>query len=201
MARSDVLADAGHYRVAAWSALQTLGPAVNIRPPRRFATNEQATSQRAPSHAAEWRRRRRNRHAIYAPSTRAVACVADRARTRRHANADIQLASSLVPSYTCAGHSQRNRAAAGRCNSCPRAGAVCDHRDSRSKADGSFDIAGIPAGSYILYRGRSGGVPIDVADGDVDVTIAESSLVKLRATSRSIAVCRPMSRFRRPRTC
>jgi len=176
----------GTYRVAAreWNP-QTSAPAVNIGPPRRFATSEQATPPNVhrrtlPNGAVV----EETDVPIYAPSTRELSLSSSIVLAPGDsANADIQLAGNLVPAYHVRGTVIRSETEQRPVvlQLVPRAQApFAIIATAASKADGSFDIAGVPTGSYILYRGDAlAAVPIEVADGDVDVTVAESSLVKL----------------------
>ena len=146
----------GTYRVAAreWNSL-TSAPAVNIGPPRRFSTSEQATPpvlrhRTLPSGAVV----EETDVPMYAPSTRepSLASSIVLAPGDNAANVDIQLAGNLVPAHHVRGTVIRTGTEQRPVllQVVPRVQApFAVIASAATKADGTFDIAGVPAGSYI----------------------------------------------------
>jgi hypothetical protein len=176
----------GTYRVAAreWDP-GTSAPAINIGPPRRFGTSEQAT-------APVVRRRTTSNGAvveetnvpIYAPSTRDLSLASPIVLTPGDsANVDIQLVDNYVPAHHVRGSAVRTNPDS------PRVVLLVVPRTPAPfaaiatgvvRSDGSFDIGGVSAGSYVLYRQDGlAAQPIEVGDSDIEVVVAEAALVKV----------------------
>jgi Carboxypeptidase regulatory-like domain len=177
----------GSYRVAA-RTFEGNGfiPAVNIGPPRRFGTSEQGTPPLV-------RRRTLDSGAaieevsipIFAPSTPdpQLASIIGLAPGENAVGVDVQLAGNRIPAHHVRGFVQ-SMAPGG---SLPPNASVVVVPRARSpigtvpsapvRLDGSFDVAGVAAGSYIAYlRDGSAATPVEVGDGDVDnVVLAESA--------------------------
>jgi hypothetical protein len=176
----------GSYRVAARAfEASSVTPAVNIGAPRRFGTSEQATApvlnRRTLENgvAAE-----EVSIAIYAPSTAdpQLATIVTLAPGEGASGVDVQLAGDRIPSYHVRGFvlgaTPSGRAA-------PQAQVVVvPHVQSPMpaiagaavRADGSFDVPGVPAGSYIAYlRDGAAATRIQVDDSDLgNVVLTET---------------------------
>jgi hypothetical protein len=179
----------GTYRVAArfWDP-ETSAPAVNIGPPRRFGTNEQGTSpvitrrRDASGSAVE-----ETDVAIYAPSTAdpQLASVMTLAPGDNAAAVDIQLAGNRVPARHVRGVFVRTDVSTRfvQLQMVPRVQTpFAIVAPGVMKPDGSFDIAGVAPGSYLLYaQDASAVLPIEVGDADVDnVTLTEQPGIQLK---------------------
>jgi len=177
----------GTYRVAAreWDP-NTSAPAVNIGPPRRFGTSEQATApvvrrRTTPDSAVV----EESSVPIYAPSTRDLSLASPIVLTPGDSatNVDIQLVDNYVPAHHIRGSVVRAVAdgPAMVLLVVPRTPApFATIGTGVARSDGAFDIGGVPAGSYILYRQDGlAAQPIEVGDSDVEVVVAEAALVKL----------------------
>jgi carboxypeptidase family protein len=176
----------GTYRVAAreWDP-NTSAPGVNIGPPRRFGMSEQATApvvlRRTTSSGTVVEE---TSIPIYAPSTRDLSLASAIVLTPGDsANVDIQLVDNHVPAHHVRGSVVRTNP-----DGPPMLLLVVPRTPAPfttiatgiARSDGAFDIGGVPAGSYILYRQDGlAAQPIEVGDSDVDVAVAESALVKL----------------------
>jgi Carboxypeptidase regulatory-like domain len=182
----------GSYRVAArqWDA-GTSAPAVNIGPPRRFATNEQGTSP------VVTRRRLANGSVVeetdvpvYAPSTvdPQLAVALTLGPGDNAAAVDIQFAGNRVPSHHVRGIVVRSVDVARlpfgpQLLMVPRAPSpFAIVAPGNAAPDGSFDIAGVAPGSYFLYaQDSSAMLPIEVGDADVEnVTLTQSPGIALK---------------------
>ena len=182
----------GSYRVAvrAWDP-ETSAPAVNIGPPRRFATNEQGTSPVVTRRAgANGSAIEETDVPIYAPSTAdsQLASTITLGPGDSVQAVDIQLVNNRVPAHHVRGMYVRTDDATR-----PRFGPqllmvsrvqtpFAIIAPGTAGPDGSFDIAGVAPGSYLLYAQDSSAVlPIEVADSDVDnVSLVQSSGIGLK---------------------
>jgi hypothetical protein len=165
------------YRVAArpWHQASDY-PAANIGPPKRFGTAEQGSGPVVD-------RRRLATGAVvedtyvpmYAPGTpdpRVATMFA--LAPGENASADIQLAGNRVSAHHVRGIVTNNTGDQARL---PQRVTVVPREPSPMvavpsallQADGSFDVSGVPPGSYTIYaRGGEGALPIEVGDADVD---------------------------------
>jgi hypothetical protein len=179
----------GSYRVAArqWDQ-ESSAPAVNIGPPRRFATNEQGTSPVVARRALANGSTVEETHVpIYAPSTPDVQLATpitlgpgDSATA-----VDIQMAGDRVPARHVRGIYVRTED-----NGRPALLMMVPRTQTPfaivspgvTRTDGSFDIAGVAPGSYLLYaQDASAMQPIDVGDADVDnVTLIQQPGISLK---------------------
>jgi hypothetical protein len=182
----------GSYRVAARTfEAGSVAPAVNIGPPRRFGTTEQAT---APVLA---RRTLENGVAteevsipIYSPSTAdpQLSTVVTLAPGQSASGIDVQLTGNRVSSHHVRGFVQ-GATPSGR--PAPQERVVVVPRVESPiptiasvivRPDGSFDIPGVPAGSYIAYLGDGAAATrIEVGDSDLDnVVLTETIGIDIR---------------------
>ncbi len=180
----------GQYRVAArqWDH-ESSAPAVNIGPPRRFGTNEQGTSPVTSRRAlADGSAVEETQIPIYAPSTPDVQLATSIALgAGDNATAvDVQLLGNRVPARHVRGVFVRTDDGSGR----PATLLMVPRTETPfavvapglTRPDGSFDIAGVAPGSYLLYAQDASAVqPIDVGDADVDnVTLTQQTGIALK---------------------
>jgi hypothetical protein len=177
----------GSYRVAA-RAFEASGvtPAVNIGPPRRFGTSELATPP------VLNRRTLENGVAteevsipIYSASTPdpQLSTIVTIAPGENATGIDVQLAGNRIPSHHVRGFVQ-GAAPSGR--PAPQAQVVVVPRvqspmpaiaGAAVRADGSFDVPGVPAGSYIAYlRDGAAATQVEVGDSDLDNVVLTETL-------------------------
>jgi hypothetical protein len=177
----------GSYRVAA-RAFEASGvtPAVNIGPPRRFGTSELATPP------VLNRRTLENGVAteevsipIYSASTPdpQLSTIVTIAPGENASGIDVQLAGNRIPSHHVRGFVQ-GAAPSGR--PAPQAQVVVVPRvqspmpaiaGAAVRADGSFDVPGVPAGSYIAYlRDGAAATQVEVGDSDLDNVVLTETL-------------------------
>jgi hypothetical protein len=177
----------GSYRVAARVVeAASLTPLVNIGPPRRFGTSEQATSPLVSGRTLESGAVVEEVSIpIYAPSALhpQLASAIALAPGENAAAVDIQLVGNRVPAHHVRGVVQ-SMAPRG---SLPPAQVAVVSRVRTPMAtvaigslngDGSFDIPGVLPGSHIVYlRGSSAAAtPIEVGDSDVNgVVLVETA--------------------------
>ncbi len=179
----------GSYRVAArqWDQ-ETSAPAINIGPPRRFATNEQGTSpvitRRALANGAAVEE---TYVPIYAPSTPDVqlATPITLGPGDSAAGIDIQMAGDRVPARHVRGIFVRTED-----NGRPTLLMMVPRTQTPfasiapglTRADGSFDIAGVAPGSYLLYAQDASAIQaIEVGDADVDnVALVQQTGIALK---------------------
>jgi hypothetical protein len=182
----------GSYHVAARVfEAASVAPAVNIGPPRRFGQTEQATAP------VLTRRTLENGVAteevlipIYSPSTPdpQLSTVVTLAPGESASGIDVQLTGNRVRSHHVRGFVQGagpsgRPAPQARVMVVPRvvspiptvAGVVV-------RPDGSFDIPGVPAGSYIAYLGDGAAATrIEVGDSDLDnVVLTETIGIEIK---------------------
>jgi hypothetical protein len=178
----------GSYRVAARAFFEAGGatPVVNVGPPRRFGTSEQATAP------VLNRRTLENGVAaeevsipIYAPATPdpQLSTIVTIAPGENASGIDVQLEGNRIPSHHVRGFVQ-GAAPSGKPD--PRARVVVVPRVQSPmpaiagtvvRADGSFDVPGVPAGSYTAYLGDGAAATrIDVGDSDLDNVVLTETL-------------------------
>jgi hypothetical protein len=166
----------GTYRVAAreWDPGTWLG-GVNIGPPRRFGTADQATPPIVHGQAlANGTILEETEVPIYAPSTPdpQLASTIVLAPGDSATNVDIQLAGNRVPAHhvrgtvVAADRTQRRMV-----TMVPKAISPTTRiATAVVKGDGSFDIGGIATGAYIIFT-QDGMVAEQVEVGETDVTL------------------------------
>jgi hypothetical protein len=177
----------GFYRVAARPFdASSVAQTVNVGPPRRFGTSEQATAP------VLNRRTLENGAAveevsipIYSPSTPdpQLATLVALAPGENASGIDVQLTGNRIPSHHVRGFVQ-GATPSGR--PAPREQVVVVPRaqspipaiaGSPVRTDGSFDVPGVPAGSYIAYlRDGSAATRIEVGDSELENVVLTESL-------------------------
>jgi len=182
----------GAYRVAA-RAYEPGGvaSAVNIGPARRFGTTEVATAPVFSRRTLETGVTAEEVSIpIYSPSTPdpQLSTVVTLAPGENASGIDVQLAGNRIPSHHVRGVVQ-SLAPSGR--PAPQSTVIVVPRaqspmpaiaGSAVRADGSFDIPGVPAGSYLAYlRDGSGATRIEVGDSDLDnVVLTETAGIDIK---------------------
>ena len=176
----------GTYHVAAreWDP-NTTAPAVNIGPPRRFSTSEQAVAPFVRSRTlANGMVVEEAAVPIYAPSAHelSLASTIVLGPGDNAANVDVQLNDDHVVAHHVRGSLTRigneRRTLLQLVPRIPAPFALVAVGVVRQ--DGVFDIGGVAPGSYMLYSPEGlVAQPIDVGDTDVDVAVVESALIKL----------------------
>jgi Carboxypeptidase regulatory-like domain len=181
----------GSYRVAARSFdAGGLTPIVNISPPRRFGSSQQGSGP-------VLNRQTLNDGAvseevavpIYAPSTPdpQLAATIALAPGEHASNVDVQLVGHRVPAYHVRGVL---RSVSPQGSIPPQAQVLVVSRvpspmatvpGANVRPDGSFDVPGVAAGSYIVYlRDGTAATPIEVGDSDLDnVVLTETAGVDI----------------------
>ena len=164
------------YRIAAkpWFEASNY-PAVNIGPPRRFGTQKgtpPVLGRRALEDGAVVEETYRP---MYAPgTTNPQTAQTVTLAPAESASADIQLAGNRVRAYHVRGVVANLRGEQTRfppqVTIVPRVQSPMLAIPSATvRADGSFDVSGVPAGAYILYVQQGEGVlPIEVGDASLD---------------------------------
>jgi len=165
------------YRVAAkpWPQASYY-PAVNIGPPRRFGTAEQGAGpvveRRTLANGAVIEETYVPMYAPGTPDSRTAAIFT--LAPGENASADVQLAGNRVAAHHVRGIVTNTTAEQTRF---PQRVAVVPREPSPMvavpsaslRADGSFDVGGVPPGSYTIYvRSGEGVLPIEVGDADLD---------------------------------
>jgi len=176
----------GTYRVAAreWDP-ETWATGVNIGPPKRFGTADQASAPVVHGHTLpDGTIVEETEVPIYAPSTpdpqlaSSVALAPGDSAT----NVDIQLAANRVPAH----HVRGSLVAADRMRRqivtmVPKTlSPITRIATAVVNGDGSFDIDGVAAGAYILFT-QDGAIaqPVDVGETDMMVALAEPPTISL----------------------
>jgi len=169
----------GQYRVAAkaWDAA-TRSSAVYIAPPKRVGTFEQGTGPVVGRRTLENGQVMEHTDVpVYLPGTTdaQTASILSLASGANATGADIQLAGNRVPTYHVRGTvlGARGQPVAMTVAVVPRTpGPSIAIPVTISRSDGSFDVGGVPAGSYFVFEsGGAAFAPLDVNGADVDVTL------------------------------
>jgi hypothetical protein len=176
----------GTYHVAAreWDP-STTAPAVNIGPPRRFSTSEQAVAPLVRSRTLPNGTVVEETYVpVYAPSSRelSLASTIVLGPGDNATNVDVQLNDDHVVAHHVRGTLTRignDRLTV--LQLVPRITApFALVAVGIARQDGAFDIGGVAPGSYMLYSSEALiAQPVDVGDADVDVAVVESPLIKL----------------------
>ncbi len=169
----------GQYRVAAMaSGAAARSSAVYIAPPRRVGTFEQGTTPVVSRRTLENGRVVEDTDLpVYLPGTtdEQTSTVVDLASGANVMGADLQLAGNRVQTYHVRGTALgvTGQPVSTTVAVVPRSpGPRVPIPVTRSRADGSFDVGGIPGGSYFLFHSTGAAfAPLEVNGGDVENVI------------------------------